>query len=47
MRGISNGVLRTLEGNVETTLRDMPPAAMREALKVELAARANREVQKL
>ena len=47
VRGISNGVVRTLEGNVQATLRDILPAAMCEAVKAESAARATREVQKL
>ena len=47
VRGISDGVLRTLEGNVQTTWRDILPAAMREAVKVESAAMATCEVQKL
>ena len=47
LRGISDGVVHTVEGNVQTTLRHIFPSAMREALKAELAAKATREVQKL
>ena len=47
VRGVSHGVLRTLEGNVQAKLKDILDAAMREAVKAESAARATREVQKL
>ena len=46
-RGISDGVVRTLEGHLQTTLKDILPAAMREALKAKSAARTTREVQRL
>ena len=45
--GIFDGVVRTWEGNVQTTLRDLLPAAMREAVEAESAARATCKVQKL
>ena len=47
VRGISDGVMRTLEGNVQSTLRDILPAAVREAMKTESSTRATREMQKL
>ena len=47
VRGISDGVMRTLEGNVQFTLRDILPAAVREAMKTESSTRATREMQKL
>ena len=47
VRGISDGVMRTLEGNVQSTLRDILPAAIRDAMKTESSTRATREVQKL
>ena len=47
VRGISDGVMRTLEGNVQSTLRDILPAAVPEAMKTESSTRATREMQKL
>ena len=43
--GMSDGVVPTWEGNVQTTWRDILPAAMLEAPKAETAARATLEVQ--
>ena len=47
MRGISDGVVRTLEGNVQTTLRDSLPAAMCEPVKAESAAGGTCDLQKV
>ena len=47
VRGISDGVMRTLERNVHSTLRDILPAAVREAMKTQSSTRATREMQNL
>ena len=39
--------MHTLEGNVQATLRDIPPIAVQEALKVQAMARPTRDVHKL
>ena len=47
MRGTLHGVVHTLERNVQSPLRDIPLAAMHEALKVEATTHLSCEVQKL
>ena len=46
MRGISDSGVRTLKRNLQTTMRDILPVAMCEALKAKSATRGARQVQR-